>query len=322
MRVLIVGGCGFLGSYLARFIMERGDQVVVQDVKTVDTPFQWVLTPEEQKQATVLEGDAVDATYVYRMLKEHRIDRIVHLARYASENAEVEPMASVRVNVEGTLVAFEAARLGLVETVVWASSTQVFGRHTPYAAEFGNQPLRDDGPHRPWSIYSATKSLCEYLGGHYHRNWGTDLRGLRPIGTFGPGRRGGLVGHITKMMYAAAVGNPYTCPNGEQALPLVYAEDSSRGFEYGLYYSGKALSGKTHTIGGYTTTHGQMAELVRKVVPDSRITVLPGDSGEPLTLPSDSSPFAEATGFQLQYSLEDGVRKTIEFFRYGSAGQA
>ena len=320
-RVLIVGGCGFLGTYLARFIMERGDEVVVQDVRTEDSPFTWVLTPEEQARATVLQGDTVDPTYLFRIIQEHRIDRLVHLAVYSAPTAESEPATSVRVNVQGTITAFEAARLGLVDRVVWASSTQIFGRHTPYAAEFGHKPITETSPHRPWSIYSATKSLNEYLCAHYHRNWGTDLRGLRPIGTFGPGRRGGLVGHITRMIYHAAVGAPYTCPNGQQALPLVYAEDSSRGFEAGLYYSGTALSGKTHTIGGYRTTHGEMAEIIRRVVPDAPITVLPGDGGEPITLPQDSSAFCEATGFQLHHSLEDGVRKTVEFFRREPAGQ-
>ena len=179
MKVLIVGGCGFLGAYLARFIMERGDEVVVQDVKTNDTPFSWLLTSEEQAQATVLEGDAVDVTYLFRIIKEHKIDRLVHLARYAAETADDEPSASVRVNVMGTIGAFEAARLGLVDSVVWASSTQVFGRHTPYAEEFGRRPIIDTSPHRPWTIYSATKSLCEYLCSHYYRKWGTDLRGLR-----------------------------------------------------------------------------------------------------------------------------------------------
>ena len=319
MRVLIVGGYGFIGSYLARFIMERGDEVVVQDVKTDDSPFRWVLGPDEQARATVLEGDAAEPTYIFRIIKEHRIDRLVHLAVYASDVGEGEPATSVRVNVLGTITAFEAARLGLVDRGVWASSTQVFGRHTPYAAEFGHKPITDTSPHRPWTVYSATKSLCEYLCGHYHRNWGVDLRGLRPIGTFGPGRRGGLVGHITRMIEHAAIGESYTCPNGQQALPLVYVEDSSRGFEAGLYYDGTALSGKTHTIGGYTTTHGEMAELVKRVVPEARITVLPGDGGEPLTLPQDNTPFREATGFQLRYSLEDGVRKTVEFFRHRTA---
>ena len=323
MRVLIIGGCGFLGSYLARFIMERGDDVVVQDVQPENSPFRWVLTPAEQARATVVGGDAAEASYVFRLLQDHKIDRLVHLASYTSGSlAESEPAISVRVNVQSTIVAFEAVRLGLVGTLVWASTTQVFGRHTPYAAEFGNKPILDTSPHRPWSVYSATKSLGEYLVGHYHRNWGVDIRGLRPIGTFGPGRRGGLVGHITNMIYHAAVGAPYVCPNGDQALPMVYAEDSSRGFEAGLYYNGTALSGLTHTIGGYLTTHGQMAEIVKQVVPDARITVLPGDGGEPITLPQDNTPFCEATGFQLAYSLEDGVRKTVEFFREeNAAGQ-
>ncbi len=122
------------------------------------------------------------------------------------------------------------------------------------------------------------------------------------------------------MIYHAAVGQPYTCPNGEQALPLVYAEDSSRGFEAGLYYEGSALTGKTHTIGGYSTTHGEMAAIVKRLVPEAELTVLPGDGGEPLTLPQDNGPFCQVTGFQLRYSLEDGVRKTVEFFRSQMGG--
>lgn len=322
MQVLIVGGCGFLGSYLARYILERGDEVVVQDVRTDDSPFTWVLTPEEQSRVTVLGGDTVDATYLNRIVREHRVDAIVAMSRYASPTADAEPYASARVNVMGAIAVFEAARLGLVDRVVWASSTQVFGRHTPYAGEFNVDRIVDTGPHRPWDLYSATKSLGEYLVGHYTERFGVDVRGVRPIGTFGPGRRGGHVGHVTRMIYHAAVGEPYVCRNGDQALPLAYVEDSSRGFEAALYHEGKALTGRTLTVGGYTTTHREMAEIVTRVIPDARITVEPGDGGEPLTLPQDNTPFREATGFELRYSLEDGVRATVDFFRTGrTAGQ-
>lgn len=315
MRVLITGGCGFIGSYLARFVMERGDEVVVQDVKVDGSPFTWVLTPEEQKRAKVSQGDVAEPTYLFRLLREEGIDRIVHLAVLQGPPGENEPATSVRVNVQGTVSVFEAARLGLVSTVVWASSPQVFGRHTPYAAEFGDQPIRDAGPHRPWTMYSATKSLCEYMASHYHRNWGLDLRGLRPIGTFGPGRQGGQVAHITRMMEAAARGQPHTCPDGDLALPLVYVEDSARACEAALYYEGTELSGKTFTTGGYLTTHRQMAEIVKHVQPDAQIEVLSGDGGEPLTLSWDTRPFEQITGYKLRFSLEDGVRRTIEFFR-------
>ena len=60
----------------------------------------------------------------------------------------------------------------------------------------------------------------------------------------------------------------------------------------------------------------------KRLVPEAQITVLAGDAGEPLTLPQDNTPFRQATGFELRYSLEDGVRKTIEFFRQEAGATA
>jgi nucleoside-diphosphate-sugar epimerase len=317
MSILVTGGAGFIGSYVVRALVRRGESVVVLDANLETTPLRRLLEPADLEQVVQLRVDIADPLVVFRAVQEHHVRRIIHLATI-SIAGENDPWNSVRVNVQGTLAAFEAARLFDVGRVVWASSAQVYGRHTPYSKEFGG-PLMDEGPHRPWTVYSASKSLCEYMGKHYHRKFGLDLRGLRPVGTFGPGRQGGLTAYVTAMVKAAALGEPYTVPNGDQAMPMAYVEDSARAFELALYYEGSEMTGRTLNIGGFSTTNREMAEIVRRVIPDAQITVLPGDGGEPVTLPFDNSTFCRLTGFRLEVSLEEGIRRSLAAFQEQTA---
>ncbi len=319
MSILVTGGAGFIGSFVTRSLLKRGEEIVVLDANVDNSPLSKILGRDEIERLALVRGDVADSVALFRLVREHRVDRIVHLAMFSSLRGESSPWEGVRVNVQGTLNCFEAALLFGIDRVVWASSVQVFGRHTPYSKEFGG-PLRDDGPHRPWNVYSACKSLCDYMGNHYHRKFDLDVRGLRPCGTFGPARMPGLTTYISDMLRAVAYGEPYTIPDGEAALPHAYVEDSARAFVVALYHEGPGLSGRSLNVGGHPTTHRQMAEIARKVVPEARITVLEGDGGEPVTLPIDNSGLSRATGFQLEYSLEDGVRATIDFYRRQQSG--
>ncbi len=312
MSVLITGGAGFIGSWLARSLLRRGESVVVVDANFETTPLRRMLSPDEAQRIVQIRADVADPVSVFRVVHEHQVDRIVHLAMI-STRGEADPWEGVRVNVQGTQTIFEAARLFGVNRVVWASTDLGFGPHGPAPDQVG--PIGDTGPYRPWNIYSACKALGEYLSVHYHRNFGLDLRGLRPCGTFGPGRQAGLVLYVTEMIRAAVLGQEFTVPNGEQALRMCYVEDSARAFETALYHEGPELTGRTHNIGGYPTTNREMVEMVRRALPGAKINVLPGDAGEPRTLPIDNSNFSRITGFRLQFSLEDGVRRSVEYFK-------
>ena len=315
MSILITGGAGFVGSFLIRSLLKRNEKVVIIDTNLETPSMKEILTPAEQQQVRQIRGDIADPVSFYRTVKEEKVDRIVHLAMI-SGRLENDPWESVRINVNGTMTSFEAARLFDIKRVVWASTAQVFGRHTGLARDFGTTVLTDDTVCRPRDMYTAVKTLDEYLGGHYHRKFGVDTRGLRPIGVFGPGRRGlGRGAVLTEMIKAAAFGKPFNLPYGDLALPLSYVEDVARAFEAALYYEGRELTGRVVNIGAYSTTHRELAEITRRLVPGAEITVGPGDDGEPITLPVDNSGLSKATGFKMEVSLEEAIRRTMAHLR-------
>jgi nucleoside-diphosphate-sugar epimerase len=315
MAILITGGAGFIGSFLIRSLLKRGERVVIIDTNLETPSMKEILTPGEQQQILQIRGDIADPVFFYRTVKEQQVDRIVHLAM-VSGRVENDPWESVRINVTGTMTSFEAARLFGIKRVVWASTAQVFGRHTALARNFGMTVLTDDTVRRPRDMYTAVKSLDEYMGEHYQKKFGVDTRGLRPIGVFGPGRRGsGRGALLTEMVKAAAFGKPFNLPNGDLALPLSYVEDVARAFEVALYYEGTELTGRVVNIGAHSTSHRELAEITRRVAPGAEITVGPGDDGEPITLPVDNSGLSKATGFKMEVSLEEAIRRTMEHFR-------
>ncbi len=314
MSVLVTGGAGFIGSYVTRSLLKRGEKVIALDLNFETTPLRRILTPEELERVVQVRADVADSVAVFRAVRENDVSRIVHLAMVPLPAAQEDPWKAMQVNVEGTQIIFEAARVFGLERVVWASSVQVFGRHTPYSKEFGGV-LTDNGPQRPWSVYSACKAFSESMCRHYHHKFDADIRGVRPCGTFGPGRQGGFTAYLNSMIQAAVEGRSYTIPNGEQAQPMIYVEDSARAFEVALYHDGPELTGRTVNMGGHQTTNRGLAELVRKVIPEAEIAVGAGDGGEPVTLPIDNSTLSRATGFRLEVSMEEGVRRTAEFFR-------
>jgi UDP-glucose 4-epimerase len=170
-RILVTGGCGFIGSHLTLALLARGDQVRVLD--DLSTGSRANLAPG----AELVVGDIAEAATVQDALAG--CDGCVHLAAIASVERGVRDWAgSHRVNLSGTIAVFEAARPRRIP-VVYASSAAVYGDH----AEL---PLGEEAPTRPLSAYGADKLGCEQharVGGLVH---GLPTLGLRFFNVFGP----------------------------------------------------------------------------------------------------------------------------------------
>ncbi|GAI37855.1 unnamed protein product, partial [marine sediment metagenome] len=121
MAKLVTGGSGFIGSYLVRELVRRGEEVVV---------FDWSRggrISDIEDRIKVAQGDISDWSQVMNAVKENHVDCIYHLAAMLSLPSEANPWASFRVNVLGSMNILEAARLFDVNTVVFASSMATYG---------------------------------------------------------------------------------------------------------------------------------------------------------------------------------------------------
>jgi len=119
---LITGGTGFIGSYVAARLLERGKQVVLYDAY----PDIEAVKGFSDKIA-VVRGDINDTMKLLSTVREYKVDIIIHLASLLTRGSQGEPGEAIRVNCEGTENIFNLARVMDLRKVVWASSAAVYG---------------------------------------------------------------------------------------------------------------------------------------------------------------------------------------------------
>ncbi|SDG19891.1 UDP-glucuronate 4-epimerase [Limimonas halophila] len=187
MAVLITGVAGFIGSHLARALLDRGERVVGLDALTDDGALALKhdrLAPLRQRDGFDFHrGDVADSAELAEVVAAHPdIDRIVHLAARAGVRESIaEPLRFVDANVRGQVAVLEAARrLARVRHIVYASSSSVYGRSTATAFR------EDDRADAQESVYGATKRAGELMAQTYAQLYPTPMTGLRFFTVYGP----------------------------------------------------------------------------------------------------------------------------------------
>ena len=175
MKYLITGGAGFIGSNLARFVLEKGHDVVVLD--NFATGKRENLT-EILDRITLIEGDIRDRDTVDRAV--NGCAAIFHEGALGSVPRSVEnPVLSHDVNVNGTITVLESARAAGVKRVVFAASSSAYGDQ-PVSPKIETMPVL------PISPYAASKAACEAYLQAYAAAYGMETVSLRYFNVFGP----------------------------------------------------------------------------------------------------------------------------------------
>ena len=148
MRVLVVGGAGYIGSHMVRLLDRAGHQVVVLD--NLSTGFEKAVTAGD-----LVVGDMADSALVESVLKEHRIEAVMHFAAFALVGESVEnPAKYYQNNVVGTLSLLESMRRCGVTRIVFSSTCATYG--VPEVL-----PIRETSNQAPVNPYGFTKLVCE-----------------------------------------------------------------------------------------------------------------------------------------------------------------
>ncbi|MBN9061822.1 MAG: UDP-glucose 4-epimerase [Rhizobiales bacterium 65-9] len=312
MRVLVTGA-GLIGLLTARMLADRGDHVVVADVRDPETP------PDERiafARCDVAALAALDA-----VLAEHAIDRVIHTAAMLSTGIRRDPLRGVEVNVMGAANVLELARRRELRRVVVASSTTVeyagFARHEA-------QPIEEDLPlrmiaDRPASIYAMTKVANEQLALLYGDLYKLDVVVLRYGAVLGgglgaptsvPGRLLALLAGAPRDGRSVAIDDPFLLWGGVEEF--VDARDCARANVCALDAAAPAQR-VYHVATGRAVTMRDFAAAAEKAFPG--LTVSPpsppdsGFAGFPHQRPAPSSVEAASRelGFSCQRTLEDSL---------------
>ena len=186
MNVVITGGAGFLGTRLARRLLERGTlsdaSGRVREIASITLLDVAPAAPFDDKRVRSIVGDLADASLVEQALPRDT-DTVFHLAAAVSGQAEAEFDVGMRVNLDATRALLERCRkLASSPKLVFTSSLAVFGGPVP-------DPVPDDAPLMPQASYGAQKAIGEYLVYDMTRKGMIDGRSLRlPTVTVRPGK--------------------------------------------------------------------------------------------------------------------------------------
>ncbi len=318
-HLLVTGGAGFIGSNLVDELLAAGHRVTVLDDLSTGKRSNIAHLTEESRFRFV-EGSILNAALVERLVAE--ADAIYHLAAVVGVKYVLEdPLRGMVVNVRGTEYVLEAASR-YSRPVLIASSSEVFGKST--AVPFDEEDDTILGPTRVprWS-YALTKLLDEHLALAYHRQRGLPTVVVRYFNAYGPRvdprGYGSVVAHF---LGQALTGRPLTVyGDGTQTRAFTFVGDTVRGTVAAM--ETEAARGKVFNIGnGQEWTVGALAELIKRLVPQAGpIRHIPfekvyGPDFEETRRRAPATARAERLlGFRAQVPLEEGLRRTIPWFK-------
>ena len=297
-RILVTGGAGFIGSNLANHLAERNDVVAVDDLH--------LGTPENLDDGV----EFVDASVLDDDLPTEGVDVLFHLAAYSSYTmAEEHKREATRVNVEGFVNAVEQAREDGCETVVYASTSSIYGSRT--------EPSPEDLPVEARTCYEASKLAREKYGEYFHHHYEMTLAGLRFFSVYQG--YGGAEEHKgeyanTVAQFAEKIANgerPKVFGDGSQTRDFTHVDDIVRGIELAAEHE---LQGVYNLGTGESYTFNTMIEMINDVLGtdvDPEYVENPLDIYVHDTM-ADSTKMREATGWEPEISFEEGVARVCE----------
>ncbi len=259
MSILVVGASGFIGPRLIRKLVARGESVVGMDLNPGATPF-----GDVPIGAPVVRGDVTQFEDVMRTVLDVKPERLINLA-YGLGAGEGNPHQVMRLDVLGMDNCFEAARLGGVKRVVYASSIAVSGQQSHFAERLVNE----DDPTYGTSQYAMHKIFNEFQARKYIKNYGMSITGVRPANVTGPDKVRGSTDHV-QILTDPARGRPVHLPHKGLMRLLIHVEDIAEVFARILLAD--APQHAIYNSGGIPISLGELADMVRGFLPDAQIT--------------------------------------------------
>ncbi len=301
MNFLITGAAGFIGSNLANYLVREGHQVRGLDDLSAGNPQS--LSPD----VLFTRGDVNDRPKLWTLLQE--VDCVYHLAaRVAVPESVLYPREYNATNVGGTVSLMEAMRDVGVHRVVFVSSGAVYG-------DQGAQPLKESASPNPRSPYAVSKLAAEYYVRTIGDLWGIESVSLRVFNAYGPGQ------HLPPshppvipnfLRQAVRGGTLVMHGDGNQTRDYVYVDDVVAALIAAATAPG--LNQMVINIGsGQETSIRNLVRLVTAVTgAKTEVISNPRTSPGVSRMCADISLAREKLGYQPRFSLEDGLRLTLE----------
>jgi len=305
MKILITGGCGFIGLELSESLLSRGHEVIVFDI-----------APPEKKRGieekvTFVKGNISDLPEVINVIRDWKVEHVFHLAAMLSAQCEANPWAAIQVNGLGIYHLLEASRLSGVKKVLFTSSMGAYGI-VPGGI------VNDETVQKPPILYGVTKVFGELLGLYYHRRFGIDFRGIRFPQLLGPGIKSEGYGQYNpKMIESAIRGVPFEAwVARETSIPIMYIKDAIRSLVELFEADEKRIKTRVYNVGQILPppTAGELLEELKKHFQQTRISFKPDPKAMEVLKSLPTRMDAENARLEWGWSIRYGLKEMVEDF--------
>ncbi|MGW5350705.1 SDR family NAD(P)-dependent oxidoreductase [Streptomyces sp. NPDC004031] len=312
--VAVTGAEGFIGSHLVEALVAAGRPVRAMVQYNSFSSHGWLdeLPADVRACVEVVMGDVRDPGSVRELVAG--CDTVYHLAALiAIPYSYRAPRSYVDTNVTGTLNVLEAVRESGVARLVHTSTSETYGTAQTV-------PITEDHPIRTQSPYAASKAAADRLADSYHASFGTPVVTLRPFNTYGP--RQSMRAVIPTVIGQVAAGErTVTLGDLRPTRDFLFVKDTAAAFLAVGTAPAERVVGRTFNAGtGGEISVGELVTLIGTLM-DADLAVLedpqrlrPAGS-EVMRLVCDATRLRAATGWAPAHRLDEGLARTVDFFR-------
>jgi len=307
---LITGGTGYIGSEVARLLVQRGEEPVLFDI----APNRAGITDIEKK-VKIVQGDLANYSEVVNVVKDNNITEIYHLGSMLTGVSEQNPWGSFNANVIGTYNVLEAARLFGVKKLMFTSTLGTYG------IGFG-EIIDDNTLQRPITMYGCGKLYGEGLGRFYNKKFGLDFRSVRFAYMVGWNVR--TPNHwAPPMIEDAILGKTHKCIYAtlETAVSLIHVRDAALACVMVLEAPAENIKTMNYNVTGVPryVSAGELEGILKKLYPGFKVNyqapltgVLEQNRMYGKVKRFDDSRAREEWGWKPQYRTPEEIIKAME----------
>ena len=302
MKILVTGGAGFIGSHVTKLLLDQKNQVTVLD----DLSHGYKNAIDQR--ADFIEAGLSNQQKLEEILPGH--DAVIHMASFIEVGESVKkPIEFAENNIVNTVKLLEAMKNAGVKKIIFSSSACVYG--VPE-----KQPITEDVPlGEQENVYGLTKVNMEQFCMLYHKLYGFDVVILRYFNPYGPGELHTPETHAIPNIIKAAL-NKKSIPlywKGQQVRDFIYIDDLTLAHTLPLELTGLHI----YNVG--TETGVKVMEVIKKIFEiigyESAIDDLGERKGDVPSLVASSAKIKAELGWEPKTSLDEGLKKTINFFQ-------
>lgn len=316
-KVLVTGGAGFIGSNVAEYLLNRGDDVVIVDemndyydvkIKGGNLKLLEEMVEGQEGRLSIYKGDICDEAFMLDVFEKERPEWVCHMAARAGVRPSIQdPYIYIHSNIRGTTNLMELSHKFGVKNFVFASSSSVYGgSSSTYFSE-------EENVDNPVSPYAASKKACELLSYTYHHLYNLNVSALRFFTVYGPRGRPDMapfkfIDRVSRGLELQQFGD------GSSSRDYTYIADIVDGIvravdrphPYEVFNLGK----------GNGTSLKEFIDLVQKHVgKKANIKVMPDQPGDVPYTCADVSKAYRLLGYKAKVPFEEGIRRTAAWYK-------